>query len=185
MSKYFTKINSPYKRDPKGKAFIPEFADPVFEENLHSDWKWYYKWDGTSVGFEWGGEPFGRTKDSALSWEQWKAVLSWQEFEQGFTLLDDIKYVYGELVGPGIQGNPHGLEELEVITFASRDATSYHLDSDNLWWGCSLQEAINEFRVNRAGLKQEAQGYFEGLVGHLAADPNVITKLKVKDRWSW
>lgn len=186
MSKYYRKINSPYKRDKKG-VFIPEFADPVFEEHLDSVWAWTYKWDGTSVGFEVGGEVFGRTPDSALSWEQWKTVLVWQQYREGL-LENGETYVYGELVGPDVQRNPHGLDRLAVMQFDSRSGENYlglGYQQDIAY--ASLREAIDKARTGFLPdlLPDGDPRYFEGVVGRLVDDPNVITKLKVKDRWSW
>lgn len=220
MSKYYRKINSPYKRDPKGKAFIPEFADPVFEEYFDSQyWSWNYKWDGTSVGFEVGGDVFGRTEATALTNDQWNTVRAWQKSVEPHagTHCGPVKYVYGELVGPGIQGNPHGLDHLTVVTFDSQlEDGTYHefgvirhyglrqpfdnivLNDDDkgtaspttsIGYGSSLRDVVDMAR--NGGLHEAFPGveYVEGLVGRFWGDDRykdgIITKIKVKDRWSW
>lgn len=193
MSKYYRKINSPYKRDPKGKAFIPEFADPVFEEYFDSQyWSWNYKWDGTSVGFEVGGDVFGRTEATALTNDQWNTVRAWQKSVEPHagTHCGPVKYVYGELVGPGIQGNPHGLDHLTVVTFDSQleDGTYYEFGVIH-HYGLRLRDVVDMAR--NGGLHEAFPGveYVEGLVGRFWGDDRykdgIITKIKVKDRWSW
>lgn len=194
-SKFYRKIDSPYKRENNGRFFLPEFADPLFEEHFDDVWEWDYKWDGSSVGFEFVvGEPFGRTEGAAFSWQQWKTVVEWGEFLKdrfysydGPALLDFPEYVYGELVGPGIQKNPHGLKELAVVSFDSRAGGNY-VGLSPVHGRKTLREAVELFRAGKGTQVLDVTSgsdYFEGVVGRLAGNQNVITKLKVKDKWSW
>lgn len=220
MSKYYRKINSPYMRDKKG-VFVPEFSDPVFEEYLDSKyWSWDYKWDGTSVGFEVGGDVFGRTEKTSLTNDQWETVRAWKDALEPHvgSHYGPVKYVYGELVGPGVQGNPHGFDHLTVVTFDCQleDGTyrqhgviqQYGLrqpfdhivlnddeegtaspSTASAYGSLSLRGVINSARDGSLHEAFPDVPYMEGLVGRFWGDDRykdgIITKIKVKDRWSW
>ncbi len=214
LSKYYRKINSVYQRDKKG-VFIPEFADPLYEEYLDESWMWYYKWNGTNVGFEVGGDVFGRTERTALTDEQWGVVRRWQKAIEP-NVQPEVKYVYGELVGPGVQGNPHQLDRLTVVTFDTyTDRDRYNCNAVNLSHGMglffdipfdpeasynalflghgsiTLRQMIDLFREGDPGRLFDSPAYFEGVIGYLWTNLNgrpyqeIATKIKVEDRWSW
>lgn len=220
MSKYYRKINSPFMRDKKG-VFTEEFADPAFEEHLHEKWLWDYKWNGTNVGFDVDTrEVFGRTAKSMFTPFQLKVVQHWAD-SMGFSSefweskRDGLTQVYGELIGTGIQGDPHGVNGLMVVTTDYRWGDAYHA-VDGPSSRRPLGEVIDMFRAGYGhevvhapvGITHdgnwciwEAEGTeadlrvrfdpsgFEGVVGRFGEEavdaPRLITKLKVEDRWSW
>ena len=135
---YFPKINAPFKREvdgPNRGKFIPlellrgldskfygaieDFADPNFHELLDVAWIWSEKFDGMSSGIHFHEDGsytiFGRTKKTKFSADQMDAmqdaVETYSKFAgSGLTL-------YGELVGPSLQGNPHRLYYHDFIPF--------------------------------------------------------------------
>ncbi len=220
MSRYYRKINSPYKRDPKGKEFIPEFADSEFEEHLDDVWLWDYKWDGTNVGFDVDTrDVFGRTENTTLTAFQWKVVRHWAE-SMGFdseyweSKSDGLTQVYGELIGTGVQGDPHGVDGLMVVTTDYRWGDNYNavekpssrrplgevIDMFRTGHGHEVVSApigitheghwcIWEAEGHESDLKVRFSSYFEGVIGRFGEEaqgsPRLVTKLKIKDRWSW
>ncbi len=213
VSKYYRKINSVYQRDKKG-VFIPEFSDPVFEEALNSNFGWYRKWNGTSVGFEVGGEVFGRTEKTNLTDAQWDVVREWKREWEELVLprfdnpsdgwihqFQRPDFVYGELVGPGVQGNKHVLDALEVKEFDWRTGDDYFACPEPPLFHATLKEVIDIYRAGGRMPERlyeywpsyREDVYWEGLVGRTATpfygfhfdNESIITKIKVEDRWSW
>lgn len=127
--KYYPKINSLYKRDERGKFIPHDYACEEFLQLADVDWEWTYKWNGTCAGVWFRpdrvNEAFGKSARSELNGEMMQALFTWGiDFPQfkgtGLT-------VYGELVGPKIQSNLHGLETVEFKPFDVRDA-------EGRWW---------------------------------------------------
>lgn len=175
---YYHKINSPFKRE-RGK-FTSEFADIEFAEYLHDDWNWYFKWDGMNVGVDlFSLRPFGRTKNSAFTYDQWRMLSEWALSVAGYSPRGNV---YGELVGPGIQSNPHKFESLRVMEFER--VIDGEIVLPEALFTKSLDDMIQSC-MNKDELFQSSEdNYIEGYVGRLAADPSIITKLKVKDQWA-
>lgn len=223
---YFPKINAPFKRVTEGPnrgKFVPFesvinisskiydsdkiFADEDFRILLDTPWTWSEKYDGMSTGihFSVDGDPkfFGRTKNTMFSEEQrgamMKAISKFVRFyNSGLTL-------YGELVGPGIQGNPYDLKYIQFVAF--------DMAHDKVFWSkqrfflelgrpgtsvvMTLREAVRTFTRNfdrdvytdygaLVSLSNRRERvYHEGFVGtpdlcNLKGE-RIITKLKWKD----
>lgn len=67
--KVFTKINTLYKRDEKGKIMIGEFSRPEFEYLHNLPWIAYEKIDGTNMSYYWDGhtlEIHGKTENASI-----------------------------------------------------------------------------------------------------------------------
>lgn len=183
---YYPKIHSPYLRQPHGQRAliltqpaIPETADP------DQIWSWSWKWDGTSVGVM-GGTPFGRTANSALTWDHWQEVL-----EAAYHPMHKrtAQALYGALVGPGLNGNRHELAVPEVRWFEE-----WYLHEDGwkayphqgLWeTQQTLGHIVNlaRYRLLDQWIRDFAWHPYtpEGLVGRLyRADGSISARTKIK-----
>ena len=182
--RYYPKINSPLLRDAKGRFIPGQWADPVFEQHRNEPWYWYYKWNGTNVGMTADGW-FGRTVHSAFTDAQGIYLDQWLSQAQAQGRLTDGQYLYGELIGPGIQGNPHNRLHLQVVEFELWDGAAttpvpvpYGLHTIE-----TLSRQLTAHRTKR-NLFGWGGGYLEGYVGRLVADPSVVTKIKTRDKWT-
>lgn len=106
------------------------------------DWLVTEKMDGMSVILSINTEDytyFGRSRNTNFNAEQQQFMdeafhsANYQLFKIGFEKPVDI---YAELVGPGIQGNPHNLDALELFVFDVR-VNDFWLDWDNV---CDIAE---------------------------------------------
>jgi hypothetical protein len=177
--RYYPKINAPFMRDKKGR-FTDEWADPLFEEYAHEDWDWFYKWNGTNVGLDVKSHTFfGRTEKTTFTGAQAATLQEWTQRWQD----PELEYVYGELVGPGIQGNPHGLDHLEVKEFEGWASGLYPRALGETMFRTSLSEMAAACRDKDFPFVSTKDLYIEGYVGRLLGSSNILTKLKVKDRW--
>jgi len=181
LIRYYPKINAPFMRDEKGRFVKDQWADPVFERHQDDEWSWYYKWDGTNVGMTTDGW-FGRSERSMFTAEQADCLDRWYTNKRDslLRLESGLEYLYGELVGPGVQGNPHDFAELAVVEFERWDVAPHPY---GLFWPATLNEMLTDHR-NHDVWFGEHYYYVEGFVGRLVSDPSVATKIKVKDKWS-
>lgn len=200
-NRYIPKINSIFKRDSRGR-FTDEYARTEFAQLAAVPWRWTYKWDGTSAGINFRSDDietsFGKTANTVITEDMYRAMGDWAR-EKAVHLRRSGVTVYGELVGPKIQSNRHGLDAVQFKPFAARDA-------DGVWWGSwRVHEEIPDApRPRRAllsevaaissgaalteacnGLAPDGQTYVEGLVGtpdlcDLDGE-RIWTKIKVRD----
>lgn len=65
--KEYHKINSPFKRDDRGKFIIGDWAQSEFEYLQDNLWSWTEKIDGTNIRVMWDGQSirFGGKTDNA------------------------------------------------------------------------------------------------------------------------
>lgn len=185
---YFCKIDSPFQRDKRGR-FTGEWADPRFADLADETWRWYYKWDGTSVGcrFDDDGKAhiFGRGTKTVMPDWQAEAVQAWAD---SLSRRAAPLHVYGELVGPRVQGNPHEFAELTVMEFAR--VVPGRLP--RLPWPTSpfyeertLSQVVEAFRSGENyPCPRPVFGEYEGVVGWYPRGNGLWTKLKVRDRWA-
>lgn len=191
---YYPKINGIYKRyqegPDRGKFVIGEFAQREFELLLNVPWYWTYKWNGTSAGIHFhqddAPEFFGRTKNSSMTFPMIEALEHWETSSDfhgsGLT-------VYGELVGPKIQGNPHQLEEVIFQPFDvayqgrfwNKGRVYIELSDSGRPIIAPLRDMIDKFASGHRPYNE----YVEGLVGtpdlcDLKGD-RITTKLKWVD----
>lgn len=174
--RYYPKINSPLMRDEVGRFLPGQWADLAFEQHQEDMWDWYQKWNGTNVGMTTDGW-FGKSERSTFTTEQADCLDDWYQVSR--SILEPGEYLYGELIGPGVQGNPYEWPSLGVRTF---ECWNGHPRP----FGLSSQATLNEMlAAHRARCDWFGQHdfYIEGYVGRLATDPSVVTKIKVKDRW--
>jgi hypothetical protein len=115
----YTKINSLWKRDGKGKCLVGEWANETFETLQHVPFLWTEKVDGTNIrlGYhssrsDWDGAPFkkhcigGRTDNAQFPGDLHKVLTDLQfrlPWEDVFPDVTEPVTLYGEGYGPGIQ----------------------------------------------------------------------------------
>lgn len=198
MSIFYPKINGVYKRHTegpnRGKFIFGEFSQPEYEQLLDVPWYWTYKWDGTCSGIHFREDSypfaFGKSEKSELTKEMRDALGNWS-IGPGAQFKNSGLIIYGELVGPKIQSNPHGLEQVEFKPFDVRY-------QDHFWPKQRVSEEIpgaggyevdtlgDALDWSSAGMTSYVDGrYFEGSVGtpdlcDLKGN-RITTKLKQKD----
>lgn len=170
---YYSKINGIYKRydlgPDKGKFIHGQFSLPAYKQLLDVEWNWTEKLDGTNAGIQFGeifGEPIllGRTAKTIMSTPM---IETLETFASNHDSLHDRQItVYGELVGPKIQGNPHGFDEVKFVPFDIRNAHGqywpkefvYEIFGDeavpDLGWK-TLREALEHFSYDTPEPNQE------------------------------
>ena len=193
---YYSKINGVYKRydlgPDKGKFITGQFSLPEYERLLDVDWFWTEKLDGTNAGVIFGDlEPrfIGRTSKTIMSGPMVEALEAFAANHDSLNSKDVT--VYGELVGPKIQGNLYELDEVRFVPFDVRtpmgkywpkryvyetfgDEAVRFLDSS-----LTLREAIEVFEEGKPA------GHQEGWVGSAELcdlyGKRIVTKLKWVD----
>lgn len=195
MIRYIPKINGVYKRYESGprkhRFIIGDFSVPEYAATQHCRWTWTFKYDGTSCGIYFGEEEqgviFGKTKKTNMSFEQQEVLDSYVDKIDGF--LNSGLTVYGEFVGPKINGNRHGLSQHQFIPFDVRSPDGSFWpkqrvldelpDAAGIVSYLSLRDAINYFS-NVTPVPGE-----EGWVGTPdlcdLRGKRIITKLKWQD----
>lgn len=209
MIRYYPKINSPWHRfregPEKNRFNFAAWSEQAFRDLEYNYWYWTSKWDGTCTGIHYpdpGAEVlgrrryhvFGKSSKTVLEPRHERVLCEWAEehFEQfegsGLT-------IYGELVGPNIQSNRHGLPEGAFKPFDVRNAQGE-------WWDRSrvasvvgaeepfvmtLDDVVQSFSagISPPNVFDGMLDVSEGIVG----TPNllslkgerIITKLKWKD----
>lgn len=130
----YPKTYGPFKRDENKKLLINE---PSFEEFVwlsEAPWSATEKLHGMPARMHMGETEFqlyGRTSKTQLTSKQYEALEAWNanhaavlsHFKVGTTF-------YGELIGPGIQGNPYQLSSYQFRAFAATNADDVWLDTD-------------------------------------------------------
>jgi hypothetical protein len=124
----YPKINSLNKRDKdKGMIIIPgAWACEEFGYLADCMWNWTEKIDGTNIRLAWDGHSItvgGRTDRAVLPGQLWLYLKSKLQSNEANVLWTEQfgenreVVVYGEGVGPKIQGNPLHLESPDFIVF--------------------------------------------------------------------
>ena len=70
----YTKINTLYKRDEKGKIMLGDYSRPEFEYLKNLPWIAYEKVDGTNMSYYWDGhtlEIHGKTEEANIPLHLW------------------------------------------------------------------------------------------------------------------
>lgn len=106
----YTKINTLYNRDEKGKIQLGEFSRPEFFMLYNTPWRWYLKIDGTNTSIHWDGELRIDGKTEQAHWDSrtmdfLKALITKEKMEAIFPATNG-EYpkviIYGETYGHGI-----------------------------------------------------------------------------------
>jgi len=122
----YTKINTVWKRDERGRIIVGEYATPEFAFLACADFEWTEKVDGTNVRVGWDGtnvEFGGRTANAQMPT---KLIGSLREMFDDTTPFvaafgETAAVLYGEGYGAGIQGG--GGNYSPVQTFVLFDVT--------------------------------------------------------------
>jgi hypothetical protein len=199
----YTKINTIWKRDERGRIIEGDYATPEFAYLAELDWEWTEKVDGTNVRVGWDGtsvEFGGRTANAQMPTKLVAALRDLFGDPPRFTdcFGDSAAVLYGEGYGAGIQsGGNYSLTQ----TFVLFDVAV------GPWWlrrgdvsdvaaklGLSLVPIVGRGSLSwasdhvKAGLKS-AWGDFpaEGMVGRPTVDlfdrkgERIIAKIKTRD----
>lgn len=113
----YTKINTLYKRDEKGKIMLGDFSRPEFAYLYNVKWKAFEKVDGTNMSYYWDGHNMqihGKSENASIS-SRLLTVMEGLLNEDKLREVFPIKYdengnevpfmvrIYGEGYGVGIQ----------------------------------------------------------------------------------
>lgn len=115
--KTYTKINTLYKRDEKGKIMLGNFSRPEFEYLRNLPWIAYEKIDGTNMSYYWDGhtlEIHGKTENATIPlhlFGKMNTMVTKEMMEKVFPLKYDesgneipmLVIIYGEGYGSKIQ----------------------------------------------------------------------------------
>ena len=179
------KIPTLFVRDPDDRNHVLNEVTPGCEWVINGEGRASYKWDGTCVMLDEQGKWWGRreVKPGKQPPPNWVEVnndqitgkrMGWEPIEQSShykTFQDATKAVTVpwtyELVGPKVNGNPHGLDHHSVIPHG---AHPIYLDGVPLTY-----DGLNDYLYERSGLE-----YIEGLVFRHINDDRMC-KIKTKD----
>lgn len=114
----YTKINTLYKRDSKGKIMLGEYSRPEFEYLHDVKWRAFLKIDGTNMSYYWDGhvlEIHGKSENADISPKlraKMESILTAEKMSELFPVKYDEAgneipqkvIIYGEGYGVGIQG---------------------------------------------------------------------------------
>lgn len=121
--KKYSKINTVYKRDLKGKILIGEYAEMEFELLKDFTWIGTEKVDGTNTRLIWNGETLevkGKTDKSEITPYIKKATDKYLDVEKFKDMFGDKEVIiYGESYGKNIQyvGSSYLAEDNDFIIF--------------------------------------------------------------------
>ena len=115
--KTYTKINTLYKRDEKGKIMLGDFSRPEFEYLHNVPWIAYEKIDGTNMSYYWNGhilEIHGKTENASIPphlYKKMEELVTVEMMQKVFPLKYDengneipmLVIIYGEGYGAKIQ----------------------------------------------------------------------------------
>lgn len=115
--KTYTKINTLYKRDEKGKIMLGYFSRPEFVYLHNLPWIAYEKIDGTNMSYYWDGhtlEIHGKTENASIPphlYKKMESLVTKEMMEKVFPLKYDeagneipmLVIIYGEGYGSKIQ----------------------------------------------------------------------------------
>lgn len=115
--KTYTKINTLYKRDEKGKIMLGDFSRPEFEYLHKVPWIAYEKIDGTNMSYYWNGhilEIHGKTANASIPphlYKKMEELVTVEMMQKVFPLKYDengneipmLVIIYGEGYGAKIQ----------------------------------------------------------------------------------
>ena len=115
--KTYTKINTLYKRDEKGKIMLGDFSRPEFEYLHNLPWIAYEKIDGTNMSYYWDGhtlEIHGKTENASIPphlYKKMESLVTKEMMKKVFPLKYDeagneipmLVIIYGEGYGSKIQ----------------------------------------------------------------------------------
>ena len=115
--KTYTKINTLYKRDEKGKIMLGDFSRPEFEYLHKLPWIAYEKIDGTNMSYYWNGhilEIHGKTENASIPphlYKKMEELVTVEMMQKAFPLKYDengneipmLVIIYGEGYGSKIQ----------------------------------------------------------------------------------
>lgn len=104
----YTKINTIWKRDERGRIIVGDYATPEFALLAGCDWTWTEKVDGTNIRVGWDGERIefgGRTANAQIPAKLVDALRGLFPEPDVFREVfgSDRAVIYGEGYGAGIQ----------------------------------------------------------------------------------
>jgi hypothetical protein len=209
--KEYTKIQTIYKRDERGRIILGEYSRPEFEYLAELEWAWTEKIDGTNIRVMYDGErvTFGGKTDNAqipafLFARLQELFPNTEKFAELWPSEEPGDYpeicLYGEGYGNKIQkvGKEYIPDGVDFILFDVKVgswwlqrgdmevvAASFGLDVVPIVLRGSLHAAVAEMGHDQPSTIGHAP--LEGLVGKPAtelkdrAGKRIITKIKRKD----
>jgi ATP-dependent RNA circularization protein (DNA/RNA ligase family) len=196
----YPKINSIYKRDEHGQ-FTHEYACPEYGYLAGNSWVATEKLDGTNIRIGWeGGEVVfaGRTNRAIIPDHLLDYLKAFFPVDDMGDLFGDGTVLFGEGIGPKIQGNPYKLSECRFVLFdvwvrgwwlqwATVRAIAHNLGVESVpFMGyCTLHEVVPIIRAGVQSKISDVQA--EGMV--LRPDVQMLyrngnpikTKIKTQD----
>jgi hypothetical protein len=143
----YTKINTIWKRDERGRIIEGDYATPEFAYLAGLDWDWTEKVDGTNVRVGWDGQAIefgGRTSNAQMPTKLVSALREMFDAPARFAEVfgESSAVLYGEGYGAGIQGGGGNYSPMQ--TFVLFDVTV------GPWW---LRRADMEDVADKFGLR--------------------------------
>lgn len=187
----YTKINTLYKRDEKGKIMIGDVSRPEFNYLRHLPWIAYEKIDGTNMSYYWDGhilEIHGKTENASIpaplqkKMEQLVTVDMMSKvfppkFDESGNEIQMLVIIYGEGYGAKIQqgGGRYISKDVNFRVF-DVNIDGWWLELENVQDICqklNLEMAVpyGEMTIDEA----EAM-VMKGFTSTIAEDPTLIAE---------
>jgi hypothetical protein len=206
----YTKINTIWKRDERGRIIEGDYATPELAFLANLDWEWTEKVDGTNVRVGWDGNSIefgGRTANAQMPTKLIAALRDLfpdtARFAEAFG--ESPAVLYGEGYGAGIQGGGGNYSPVQTFVLFDVAVGPWWLERENvadvaLKFGLDTVPVITHgslaaaSEMVKAGIQstwgnpERSTGFLmEGLVGRPAVTlfsrkgERIMAKIKTRD----
>jgi hypothetical protein len=200
----YTKINTIWKRDERGRIVEGDYATPEFAYLADTDWDWTEKVDGTNVRVGWDGSSIefgGRTANAQMPT---KLVAALRDLFPDTSQFMDVfgespAVLYGEGYGAGIQGGGGNYSPVQSFVLFDVTVGPWWLERENVAdvavkFGLRTVPTVGRYTLRLASVTAAAGlisewGNFaaEGLVGRPSVTlfsrkgERIMAKIKTRD----
>lgn len=187
----YTKINTLYKRDEKGKIMYGEFSRPEFEYLYNNKWLAFEKIDGTNMSYYWDGHEMqihGKTENATipahllkkmeqiLSPEKLAEILPIEHDEEGNEKPFMVR-IYGEGYGNKIQkcGKSYISNDTDFIVF-DININGYWLEWDDVVELCHKLNLKHVTLIGEMTIKEAEDMVIKGFTSLSSEDKNLMAE---------
>ena len=187
----YTKINTLYKRDEKGKIMFGEYSRPEFEYLINNKWMAFEKVDGTNVSFYWDGKELqihGKNDSTNIPkhlMEEMESILPIDKLRETFHVKFDengneipiIVRIYGEGYGNKIQkyGNFYNSKKCEFRVFDIK-INNFWLEWNDVCDICKKLGLKTVVRYSDMTLKEAEEMVIKGFKSTISEDKELIAE---------